>query len=396
MKVKKLIFLCFILILSIASVSASENINQTLSMKNIENPDAEIVSASNEITISSYNENQTLSQERNNVILTDGTSENANEFQSGGDYNALQKLIDDAEENSVINLKCNYTYNNEFDTINMISIDKNITINGNGFTIDGKEEAKIFHITAGSINITNITLQNGKTIDNGGAIDVNNEISNSNIDATFINNKAAYGGAIYFGKDVTNSKITGTYINNIAERGTGGANHFEKNVLNSTINGLYTNNMAKEFGGANSIYSLEKSTISGTYTNNKAKWGGANYFNNTLNSNITGTYTNNKGIGRGGANMFFNNVTNSNISGTYTNNTALINGGANTFTNKVKDTTISGTYTNNRLDYGNGGINYFFESVENIKIDGIYTNNTARNGGVNYFNTQTTSQETEE
>ena len=417
MKVKKLIFLCiFILILSIASVSASEDTNQTLSMNNIENLDAEIVSACNESTISSYDENQTLSQGRNNAILTDGTSGNDNESPSGGDYNALQKLIDDAEENSIINLKRNYTYNNEFDTINMISIDKNITINGNGFVIDGKEEAKIFHITAGSINITNITLQNGKTIDNGGAIDSSNAISNSNIDATFINNKAKHGGAIYFGKDVTNSNINATYINNTANYGganyfrnnvinsnisgtfinnsavskeeinNGGANYFMRNVSNSNMSGTFINNSAAKHGGANYYSGVLNSKISGTYTNNSAKeFGGANYYTSILNSKISGTYTNNSAANNGGANYILNNITNSTISGTYINNNATYNGGANNFNNEVINSNITGTCINNTANYG--GANNFNKDVINSTINGTYINNNATyNGGANNFN----------
>ena len=98
-----------------------------------------------------------------------------------GDFEILQEVINNANS-SVINLTRNYTYN-QWDTMtDGVLIDKNVTINGNGFTIDAKGKSRIFKVTAGSINITNVTLKNGNA-GNGGAIYFSNAISNSNINA---------------------------------------------------------------------------------------------------------------------------------------------------------------------------------------------------------------------
>ena len=301
-----------------------------------------------------------------------------------GIFDSLQQLINDAEENSVINLESNLIYN-KFDTITEgVLINKNITINGNGHIIDAKGKTRIFKVTAKSINITNITLQNGKTPDNGGAIYFINEISNSNINATYINNTAKNGGASYFMKNVINSDISGTYTNNSAAD-HGGANYYSR-LLNSNINGTYTNNSAKN-GGANYIINnVTNSTISGTYTNNSAaNNGGANYIDTLTNSNITGTYLSNRvkrEYGNGGANNILKPVVNSTITGTYTNNIAF-GGGANNILKPVVNSTITGTYTNNTANYG--GANFIQDTVTNTTISGTYTNNTANNRGANYF-----------
>ena len=139
-----------------------------------------------------------------------------------GDFNILQAVINNATS-PVINLTRNYTYN-QWDTMTEgVLIDRNVTINGNGFTIDAKGKSRIFKVTAGSINITDVTFKNGKA-DNGGAIYFSNAIFNSNINATYINNTANWdGGANNFQSSVSNSNITGTYNNNTANNGDGGA-----------------------------------------------------------------------------------------------------------------------------------------------------------------------------
>ena len=100
---------------------------------------------------------------------------------SMGDFNILQGVINNANS-SVINLTHNYIYD-QWDTMTEgVLIDRNVTINGNGFTIDAKGKSRIFEVTAGFINITDVTLKNGNA-DNGGALYFSNAISNSNINA---------------------------------------------------------------------------------------------------------------------------------------------------------------------------------------------------------------------
>jgi len=76
------------------------------------------------------------------------------------DFYKLQKLIDDAEENSEINLTQNYTY---LSGDSNIKINKSLTINGNGFTINGGGESyNPFNIESDNVTLRNITFTNFK------------------------------------------------------------------------------------------------------------------------------------------------------------------------------------------------------------------------------------------
>jgi hypothetical protein len=205
---------------------------------------------------------------------------------------ALNHTIN-GNDNPVIELSNDYYFDSVYDAdfVDGIVINRPVTIKGNGYTIDAKGKSRIFHVTSGAINITNVTLKNGKA-DTGGAIYFENDISNSNINATYINNTATRGGANYFWGSVLGSNVSGTFINNTATNG--GANFFDCEVSTSNISGTYANNTAEQDGGANNFYSVSTSNISGTYINNTAEWyGGANYFERVVStSNISGTYAN--------------------------------------------------------------------------------------------------------
>ena len=140
-----------------------------------------------------------------------------------------------------------YSFNNVTDKNTGILINKdNFILNGNGHTIDGKNQARIFTITGNNITINNLIFINGNMSDDeGGAIFSNVSITLNNV--KFANNQAKYGGAIY--------------IEN-------------KSTIN---NAIFTNNQAYH-GGA--IYEKGYMTINNiTLTNNKANYGGAIYVN---------------------------------------------------------------------------------------------------------------------
>ena len=100
----------------------------------------------------------------NNEILTtdDGT------------FTSLQNKINNAAEGSTITLENDYTYNEGFST-DGISINKQLTINGNGHAINGLSKSRIFHLRTESAYETSFTFNNIK----------------------FINANANTGGAIY-------------------------------------------------------------------------------------------------------------------------------------------------------------------------------------------------------
>ena len=337
MKRNFLILLCLILfIVSIAGVSATEDVNQTDNLELSSNSNSE-----DKVDLDNNNgldENDDLSEklESDSNILAmskadklTGKTIDVENFT----FKDIQKAVNSADEGDTVYLKAGTYLNNENGPISINQ--NNISIVGvkDSTILDAQKTSGIFDIYATSgITIKDIVFINGN-VSLGGAIHVFNAIDNFNIDATFINNTAEYyGGANYFLEAVSDSDISGTYINNTAY------------------------------------------------------YGGANYFHNVVsNVNSSGTYINNTAEHSGGANYFRSVVSNVNSSGTYINNTAEYYGGANYFLEAVSDSDISGTYINNTAEHS-GGANYFNGTVSNVNISGTYINNTADGTGLIYFN----------
>ena len=117
-----------------------------------------------------------------------------------GTFAALKNKIDEADENSVIELENDYSFN----STEPITISKSLTINGNGYTIDCNSQSEAFLLT-GTVTLRNIVFENCQG-QYGGAVSVWG--ANCDIDTCkFINcsGKTAYGvpsndnrgGAIY-------------------------------------------------------------------------------------------------------------------------------------------------------------------------------------------------------
>ena len=412
-----LILLCLILfIVSIAAVSATEDVNQTDNLELSSNSNSEDkVDLDNNNSLDENNDLSEKLESDSNILAMSkadkltGKTIDVENFT----FKDIQKAVNSADEGDTVYLKAGTYLNNENGPISINQ--NNISIVGvkDSTILDAQKTSGIFNIQAGSgITIKDIVFINGNA-DYGGAIYVFNDIDNVNIDATFINNTAFHGGANYFVRTVSNVNISGTYINNTAES-DGGANYFVGTVSDSYISGNYINNTAGDGGANYFVGTVSDSDISGTYINNTASYGGANYFVGTVSdsdisgtyinniakyygganyfleavsdSDISGTYINNTAKGYdGGANYFFNAVSNVNISGTYINNTAKYYGGANDFYGTVSNVNSSGTYINNTVEYY-GGANDFYGTVSNVNISGTYINNTADRTGLIYFN----------
>ena len=74
--------------------------------------------------------------------------------------------------NDTITLSSNYTFNGTDDDdssfIHGISINRGVTIDGNGCTIDGSQKARIFNIgNGGEVKFLNINFINGKATGSG-------------------------------------------------------------------------------------------------------------------------------------------------------------------------------------------------------------------------------------
>ena len=236
------------------------------------------------ITLSAVSATEDLNQanENSDAILTD----------ANGNFEELQNKISNAEDNSTIELDSNYVYNDEEFSEGII-INKNITINGNGHTIDGNYATRIFYINATNVFLNNITFINGWTQDSGGAIidrDINLDFmygpQNIEInDCTFINCAAnTFGGAIYLNHNL--SIRNSDFINNSA--GCGGAVFIWNDFNNFLIeNSRFLNNFFLADGqstwvkGGGAIFvgcsklSIRNSTFTGNRATNDGECGGA-------------------------------------------------------------------------------------------------------------------------
>lgn len=186
-----------------------------------------------------------------------------------GTYEELSKMIALLSPGDVLTLDMNYAFENTghniFQVINgeTCVVEKysrgidiktdNITIDGNGYTIDGKSKAAIFNVMANNVTIKNLNIVNGHDISNfkAGSVAVHMEYTESPVrwsgdngilsNCTVSDNMAFIGGAISW----TGSKGTicnSNFINNTA-RGVGGAiyvNATNNRIFNSTFRNCHS------------------------------------------------------------------------------------------------------------------------------------------------------------
>ena len=415
MKIKYLISLCLIVffLMSVTDVSASKDINLTA--------ESEILSTGTFDDAIGVSIDENIISSDNRGWYVNASASDDGDGSNSTPYNNFKSVLDNSNlrDGDSVYFAGGEIYAGDGINVNLnISKQLNLLKYGAGEVVfDAQYDSRIFEVTTLSINITGLTFVNGNA-KNGGAIYFTNDIYNSNINATYINNSATLiGGANYFRGTISNSNIFGTYSHNNADVGgvnyfstvlnssisgtyshnaadVGGVNHFESFVSNSTILGNYINNTATDGnGGANCFLGgVSNSTIFGIFDHNIATEGdgGANYFRYVVsNSNITGTYINNAAK-NGGANEFFNLNDDyafvfSTLSGTYINNTATQMGGANSFEVSVLKSNLNGTYINNTSN-DVGGTTYLGKYFEESTINGTYINNKAEGfGGINHI-----------
>ena len=205
-------------------------------------------------------------------------------------FNNLSDLIDNAPEESILYLDRNYSYDG-VDYSNGIYINKTITIDGMGHTLDGNNKSAIFLVNASNVIIKNICFINAHSSLSGGAIYFakNGEIINSTFKFNFAHGN---GGAIASEGDLTIKNST--FAQNNAEE-PGGAilaksnltvfdSHFASNCaeeggaifanLATIENSFFEKNSASNNGGA--IFISNKSSIrNSTFKSNSAIRAGA-------------------------------------------------------------------------------------------------------------------------
>jgi len=309
-----------------------------------------------------------------------------------GTFAELQTLINNASNGDTITLDKNYK-NSGSETY--ITINKDITIDGDGYTIDADLKSRIFYINgAYTFTIQNLTLTQGNSGSNdGGAIYVNNSNANLNIDdCIFTNNTATNnGGAIYIGNGTAtiNADFTTNTISSSGDGHKGGAIYI--NAGNVTINGNFTNNSGARAGA---IYTNGTTQILGIFENNSATYraGGAIFVDINSNTTISGEFTNNSttnSSAQGGAIYNYGGHLTILENTIFINNVAGQHGGAisaNTNGSTAPTTTIfASTFTTNEAN-NNGGAIY---NTGTLQVrNNIFDGNEAQNGGAIYNSNQ--------
>ena len=283
-------------------------------------------------------------------------------------FSELESEINTAMEGSTLVLTDDCSYDSKI-TYDGIGIRKQITIDGNGHTINGKDSARAFVIDANNIILKNINFINGNSKGHGGG-DLLIRASNTVIEnCTFKNSEDAYGGAIYmnaYTKTDSSKEVTGTKINNCK---------FESNT-------------ATKNGGA--IYALsKKNTITNSeFISNNAVMAGAIGANENSNNNYIASnkFISNYASDEAGAvalmyssnQVVENNIFSKNIAGNRVGALDIYKGSDYTVTNN--------TFTSN-----NGGdlagamrLSILSSKTESKITENTFTDNKAKNGGALY------------
>ncbi|MBE6513162.1 MAG: hypothetical protein E7Z75_08495, partial [Methanobrevibacter olleyae] len=285
MNIKRYLYitLIFIVLVSLSAVSAADdNANGIISVDDNdelildEAIDDDVSSANN-----NYDEELILETPADDLV---GSENDATPLKEGatGSFSDLNKLInEDYSSNDTITLNSNYKYSEGDESfIHGIKISRELTIDGNGYTLDGSHIASIFYVDgAWGVTFKDINFINGNATGSaneryGGAISVrygNGIAENCN----FTNNTASgTGGAMHGG-----SAYNCVFTLNSAEW-DGGA-MYEGSASNCT----FTGNSASVAGGAMSGGSASNCTFTG---NSASVAGGAMYEGSASNCTFTG------------------------------------------------------------------------------------------------------------
>ncbi|ALT67915.1 Ig-like domain repeat protein [Methanobrevibacter millerae] len=318
-----------------------------------------------------------------------------------GSFTQLDDKIQNMPVNGSIKLDKNYTYSTgERVGIDGIVINKDITIDGDGHTIDGANLASIFQITDNAnVVLKNIVFANARGT-NGSAVIVSSSENVEIINSQFINNSALNGGAIYFASADTSSitsnlKIVGsTFVNNRAVNG--GAFYVSGDLFNVTSS-TFNHNIATNDGG--SIYSDAGGHIEGNVFEYETagRDGGTMYLNSKLDSSsVDPSVLNNLGLfnnimsycsaGRDGGAGFFNATHGTIRNTTFSSSTAKCNGGGAVWL-CTNSSIVSTTVFNNTACNDGGGIYLYPPQLSSMYDSAVvimysnFANNTANHDG---------------
>ncbi|WP_405290190.1 C1 family peptidase [Methanobrevibacter sp.] len=188
-----------------------------------------------------------------------------NEVYTAGESSFSNLTVEIKNTGKSLDLNQDYAFNNQTDNKNGIAIVKdNFVLNGNGHTIDAKNQSRIFNITANNLIINDLILINGNA-EKGGAIYTTKSLTLNNV--TFINNYASKnGGAVALYEDVVINCNNSKFIDNYA--GEGGSSFIvgkgKLNLYNAYITSKIYAKAGQIMGSIDSQFYLENITFANT------------------------------------------------------------------------------------------------------------------------------------
>ena len=326
-------------------------------------------------------------------------------------FTDLQNAIGLVTGTLTLNQNVAMTAKEAADFTNGITINKDITIDGKGHTIDAKNLGRIFSIGEGfTVTLTNATLINGKA-DKGGAIYNDGSLTLS--DVKLSDNAAdSYGGAVFNnGHLVVGNSVFDS--NDIVNRGSASVDYGGAAIYNwydgvLTVSGSnFTNNIKNYKNGdrlVGAVATIGNATISDSYfVNNSGRWGGAisatgaELRKNSSTLTVSNTiFKDNSALYAGavyiwGSNyniadcVFDNNTAfgKGNMTPNNNNGGALVVSQVSRFNEPITGTISGSKFTNNKAQYG--GAAYFNKGFVTI-TDSVFENNvaTAEGGAVDF------------
>ena len=326
-------------------------------------------------------------------------------------FTDLQNAIGLVTGTLTLNQNVALTTKEAADFTNGITINKDITIDGKGHTIDAKNLGRIFSIGEGfTVTLTNATLINGKA-DKGGAIYNDGSLTLS--DVKLSDNAAdGYGGAVFNnGELVVSDSVFDS--NDIVNRGSASVDYGGAAIYNwkegtlKVTNSNFTNNIKNYKNGDNlvgAITTIGNATVSGSnFVNNSGRWGGAisatgaELRKNSSTLTVSNTiFKDNSALYAGavyiwGSNyniadcVFDNNTAfgKGNMTPNNNNGGALVVSQVSRFNEPITGTISGSKFTNNKAQYG--GAAYFNKGFVTI-TDSVFENNvaTAEGGAVDF------------
>ena len=198
MKALKILIIMLVLILSVGTACAAENITDAM--------DDDVYGISETV------QDDTTTADDLNILKT-----TQNDIYAAED-DSFTNLTDEMSGKDVAVLTHDYRFNNQTDAKSGIVIGMdNFVLEGNGHTIDAKNQSRIFNITANNITLSNLILVNGNA-ERGAAIFAAGTLTLNNV--TFKYNYATRGGAIlFYNRNATFSCNNTRFIDNYARDG---------------------------------------------------------------------------------------------------------------------------------------------------------------------------------